>query len=118
MMQMYDRVIASGNVDTLVLLSIIAFDRLLLVMSLFEMMRNRILVKLGTAVDRELSGAVLSRAMNDSLRAGGLNGANYLRELNTLCVLLTGAGILRRVWYLGSNCAFGFSRNYAWPTLC
>ena len=31
--------------------------------------------------------------MNDSLRAGGLNGASGLRELNTLRGFLTGAGI-------------------------
>jgi len=64
MMQMYDRIFASGKVDILVLLSISAVD-LLLAMSLLEMMRNRIMVKLGTGVDRELSGLVLSRAMND-----------------------------------------------------
>lgn len=92
MMQMYDRVISSGNVDTLVLLSIIAFGGLL-AMSLVEMMRSRIMVKLGTWVDRELRGPVLSGAMNDSLRAGGLNGASGLRELNTLRGFLTGAGI-------------------------
>jgi len=92
MMQMYDRVISSGNVDTLVLLSIIAVGGLL-AMSLVEMMRSRIMVKLGTWVDRELSGPVLSGAMNDSLRAGGLNGASGLRELNTLRGFLTGAGI-------------------------
>lgn len=92
MMQMYDRVISSGNVDTLLLLSIIAFGALLC-MSLVEMMRSRIMVKLGSWVDRELSGPVLSGAMNDSLRAGGLNGASGLRELNTLRGFLTGAGI-------------------------
>ena len=92
MMQMYDRVISSGNVDTLVLLSIIAVGGLL-AMSLVEMMRSRIMVKLGTWVDRELSGPVLSGAMNDSLRAGGLNGASGLRELNTLRGFLQVAGI-------------------------
>lgn len=92
MMQMYDRVISSGNVDTLLLLSIIAVGGLLC-MSLVEMMRSRIMVKLGSWVDRELSGPVLSGAMNDSLRAGGLNGASGLRELNTLRGFLTGAGI-------------------------
>ena len=108
MMQMYDRVISSGNVDTLVLLSIIAVGGLL-AMSLVEMMRSRIMVKLGTWVDRELSGPVLSGAMNDSLRAGGLNGASGLRELNTLRGFLTGAGIFHcwmRLGYQFSSASF------------
>ncbi|MEQ9126179.1 MAG: type I secretion system permease/ATPase, partial [Alphaproteobacteria bacterium] len=92
MMQMYDRVIASRNVDTLLLLTIIAIAGLL-AMSLVEMMRSRIMVRLGEWVDRSLSGPVLSGGMNDSLRAGGLNGAGGLRELNTLRGFLTGAGI-------------------------
>ncbi len=92
MMQMYDRVISSGNVNTLVLLSIIAVAGLL-AMSLVEMMRSRIMVRLGSWVDRSLSGPVLSGGMNDSLRAAGLTGANGLRELSTLRGFLTGAGV-------------------------
>jgi|GEM_PF-22508 len=92
MMQMYDRVIASRNVDTLILLTIIAVAGLLC-MSLVEMMRSRIMVRLGAWVDRTLSGPVLAGGMNDSLRAGGLTGASGLRELNTLRGFLTGAGI-------------------------
>lgn len=92
MMQMYDRVIASGNVDTLVLLTIVAVGGLM-AMSLVEMMRSRIMVRLGSWVDRSLSGPVLAGSMNDSLRAGGLTGASGLRELNTLRGFLTGAGV-------------------------
>ncbi len=92
MMQMYDRVIASGNVDTLVLLTIIALAGLL-AMALVEMMRSRMMVRLGGWVDRSLSGPVLAGGMNDSLRAGGLTGASGLRELNTLRGFLTGAGV-------------------------
>lgn len=92
MMQMYDRVISSGNVDTLLLLTLIAIAGIGC-MSLVEMMRGRIMVRLGAWVDRALSGPVLSGGMNDSLRAGGLTGANGLRELNTLRGFLTGAGV-------------------------
>lgn len=92
MMQMYDRVIASGNVDTLLVLTVIAIAGIL-AMSLVEMMRSRIMVRLGAWVDRTLSGPVLSGGMNDSLRAGGLTGASGLRELNTLRGFLTGAGV-------------------------
>jgi len=93
MMQMYDRVIASGNVDTLVLLSLIAVAGLLC-MSLVEMMRSRIMVRLGAWVDRTLSGPVLFGGMNDSLLAGGaMSGASGLRDLSTLRGFLTGAGV-------------------------
>lgn len=93
MMQMYDRVISSGNVDTLVMLSIIAVAGLL-TMALVEMMRSRIMVRLGSWVDHALSGPVLSGGMNDSLTASGaLTGASGLRELNTLRGFLTGAGV-------------------------
>ncbi|MGZ0189451.1 MAG: type I secretion system permease/ATPase [Alphaproteobacteria bacterium] len=92
MMQMYDRVISSGNVNTLLLLTLIAGGGIL-AMSLLEMVRSRIMVRLGSWVDHTLSGPVLSGAMNDSLQAGGLNGASGLRELNTLRGFLTGAGV-------------------------
>lgn len=92
MMQMYDRVIASGNVDTLVLLTIVAGGALLC-MALLEMTRSRIMVRFGSWSDRALSGPVLSGGMNDSLRAGGLTGASGLRELSTLRGFLTGAGV-------------------------
>lgn len=93
MMQMYDRVIASGNVDTLLLLTLIAIAGLLC-MSLVEMMRSRIMVRLGLWVDRTLSGPVLFGGMNDSLIAGGgMTGASGLRDLATLRGFLTGAGV-------------------------
>ena len=75
MMQMFDRVVPSRNFDTLLWLSLIAVISLG-VMAALEGVRGRLMVRLASWFDRELSGPVLSGAFNDSLRAGGLRGAD------------------------------------------
>jgi len=92
MMQMYDRVVPARSTDTLLLLILMALGALV-VMALLEGTRGRIMVRLGTWLDKELSGVILSGSMADSLRTGKTRGAGGLRELNQVRAFVTGPGI-------------------------
>ena len=54
MMQVYDRVLTSGKTETLVLLTVIA-GIAVLVLGMLEMVRNRVLARIGQWLDRRLS---------------------------------------------------------------
>lgn len=94
MMQMYDRVLPTRHTDTLLLLSAMAFAALAL-MAAIEIVRARIMVRLGSWIDRTLSGPLLAASITDSLRMAGASnrGAAPLRELSTLRQFLTGPGV-------------------------
>ena len=94
MMQMFDRVLPTQHTDTLLLLSVMALGAVMLMASI-EIVRARIMVRLGGWIDRKLSGPLLTASLNESLRRTGANmqGASALRELNTLRQFLTGASV-------------------------
>jgi PrtD family type I secretion system ABC transporter len=94
MMQMFDRVLPTRHTDTLLLLSLMALGALLL-MAVMEIVRARIMVRLGTWIDRQLSGPLLMVSLNETLRrsGSGVQGASALRELNTLRQFLTGPSV-------------------------
>lgn len=92
MMQMFDRVVPSRNFDTLMWLSLIAVIALA-VMAALEGIRGRLMVRLARWFDHELSGPVLAGTFGDSLKAGGLRGAQPLRDLASIRSMLTGGGL-------------------------
>ena len=94
MMQMFDRVLPTQHTDTLILLSAMALGAVILMASV-EIIRARIMVRLGGWIDRQLSGPLLTASLNESLgRSGaGVQGASALRELNTLRQFLTGPSV-------------------------
>ncbi|MCE3284496.1 MAG: transporter [Steroidobacteraceae bacterium] len=93
MMQVFDRVFASGSVETLVMLSLITL--LFLVLSLFlDVARTRALSLAGRSVERLLSPTALRGALEQA--AGGADRADVdaLRDVAQLRGLLNGNGIL------------------------
>ncbi len=94
MMQMFDRVLPTKHTDTLLLLTAMALGAVLL-MSAIEIVRARIMVRLGAWIDRQLSGPLLEASLNESLRrsGAGVQGASALRELNTLRQFITGPSV-------------------------
>lgn len=94
MMQMFDRVLPTRHTDTLLLLSGLALGALAL-MAAIEVVRARIMVRLGSWIDRTLSGPLLAASITDSLRLAGASsrGAAPLRDLNTLRQFMTGPGV-------------------------
>ena len=80
MMQIFDRVLTTGHIDTLLVLTAMVVAALIL-FGLLDALRGRILARVGTWLEGELGGLVLSGAVSDALRAGGGVSAQGLRDL-------------------------------------
>lgn len=82
MLQIYDRVLTSGSTETLVVLTVIALF-LLALLGILEVVRNRIMVRTGTAIDHALQDVVYSKTVVASSEASG-DGVQLVRDLDTL----------------------------------
>ena len=82
MMQVFDRVLASGRFETLIFLTVIA-GIAVFVMGIVETARGRFLIRVGNWLDRRLSGHVIASALTARL-AGHAGSAQPLRDLATL----------------------------------
>ena len=93
MMQTYDRVLATGSIDTLAVLTVIV-GAALVVLALLEALRGRVLTRVGAWLDRELCGVALSGGVAEALRAGGGMSAQALRDLTAVRGFLGGKGVV------------------------
>src|SRR5690606_15939459 len=93
MLQVYDRVLTSHSLDTLWALTALAVG-LLLVYATLEMLRSRLLIRIGNRLDRDLNGRVFSRIVSSRLNSGGETRTQGLRDLETLRTYLAGSGLL------------------------
>ena len=91
MMQVYDRVLASGRIETLVMLTVIA-GIAVLVLGLLEMVRNQILARLGQWLERKLSPELIAAGLRATFHGGAAN-AQALRDLGLVRAFLGGPGI-------------------------
>lgn len=92
MLQVYDRVLVSRSEPTLILLTVIA-GAMLLLMAILELVRSRVLVRVGANLDRQLSQRVFAAIFDPAARQAGL-GPQTLSDLNTVREFLTGAGFI------------------------
>ncbi|MCC2690917.1 MAG: transporter, ATPase component (Type toxin/protease secretion system) [Rhizobiaceae bacterium] len=92
MMQVYDRVLASGSTETLVLLTVIALGALG-VMAALDAVRSRVLGRLGTWFEAHLAPEALSRGLEAALSDLPYR-AEALRDLGLIRTCLTGPGML------------------------
>ncbi|EIM24800.1 type I secretion system permease/ATPase [Microvirga lotononidis] len=92
MMEVYDRVLPSRSIPTLVGLSIIIVV-LYLFQGLFDMVRGRILARVGAALDEDLSQKVFQGQLAAPIKgkAEG-DGQQPLRDLDQLRAFLAGGG--------------------------
>ncbi len=88
MLQVYDRVITTRNLDTLVALTVIAMVALA-ALGGFELVRGRIFARLDTWLDRHLSGPLLAICL-DSTSARREQAARALRDLETVRAVVGG----------------------------
>ena len=93
MMQIYDRVLATGNIDTLLALTVMVAAALV-ILGLLDALRGRVLARVGGWLDRELGGKVLSGAVAEVLHAGAGASAQGLRDLSTVRSYLGGPGVI------------------------
>lgn len=92
MLQVYDRVLASGSVPTLVGLAILA-AAMFAVQAALEIVRARVLLRMGELFDRRLSGRVHSAVVRLPLQAPTSgDGLQPLRDLDNVRNFLSGQG--------------------------
>jgi len=82
MLQVFDRVLASQRVETLLLLTVIA-GFALLIMGLLETVRGRIQTRMSVWLDKTLSGPLIAASVGTAL-AGHYANAQALRDLGTV----------------------------------
>jgi PrtD family type I secretion system ABC transporter len=92
MLQIYDRVLASRNITTLVVISIAAMG-LFLVYSVLETLRSRVLVRIGGSLDRQLNARVFAAIFKGALLRPGMGSGQAIRDLDTVREFLTGSGL-------------------------
>jgi ATP-binding cassette, subfamily C, bacterial len=93
MLQIYDRVLGSRNVGTLVALTIIAVF-LLIVFALLEKVRSAILVRLGLLFASKAREPIFSAVLRGTIAQPGGGHTQSLRDLDTIREFLTGAGLI------------------------
>jgi ATP-binding cassette subfamily C protein len=92
MLQVYDRVVPSKSVPTLVGLMILA-GTLFAFQGVLELIRSRLMVRLGSALDARMSGQVYSALMRLPLRTKiNGDGLQPLRDLDQVRSFLSSAG--------------------------
>jgi len=83
MMAIYDKVLTSYSMPTLITLTIGALFAYV-VMGLLDFLRSRVLVRVGVDMDRELSRPVFSETIKESCRLQRTGYTQGLRDINTL----------------------------------
>jgi ATP-binding cassette subfamily C protein len=92
MLEIYDRVLPSRSVPTLVGLIILA-GGLYIAQGILDLIRGRILVRIGTSLDEALSGRVFETVVRLPLVAGGRSeGLQPLRDLDNIRSFLSSMG--------------------------
>ena len=92
MLEVYDRVLPSRSVPTLIGLVILA-GGLYTALGLLDLIRGRILVRIGSRLDEALSGRVYETIVRLPLKVGNRNdGLQPLRDLDSIRSFLSGMG--------------------------
>lgn len=92
MLQVYDRVITSRSLDTLFMLTLIVVF-LFIVMGGLEIVRSRLLVRLGNRLDSMVNHRLFEAMFQNGIRQPGRASAQPLNDLATLRQFLSGNGL-------------------------
>ncbi|WP_207879112.1 type I secretion system permease/ATPase [Pseudomonas sp. 32_A] len=92
MLQVYDRALVSRNVTTLSMLTLLVIG-LFMLMSALEMVRTRVLIRVGNFLDMDLNRRIFSAAFERNLSRAGGNPAQALQDLAQVRQFLTGNGL-------------------------
>ena len=91
MLQMYDRVVPSSSIITLVMLTIILLVALL-ALAVLDIVRAGVLARAGIRLDRLLGARIVTAVIDNAAAAGGAR-SQPLRDADTFRQYITGAGI-------------------------
>lgn len=89
MLQVYDRVLASGNGATLLMLSLIV-GGLLVLMGLLEWVRSLLVIRVGERLDEALHARVYDASFERNLAGGQAQASQALNDLTQLRQFVTG----------------------------
>ena len=92
MLQVYDRVLASRNETTLLMLTLMMLAAYLF-MSALEMIRSFVLIRLGAQLDMHLNKRVYTAAFEQNLKRAGTSAGQALQDLANIRQFLTGNGL-------------------------
>lgn len=92
MLQVYDRVLASGNHMTLAMLTLMVLG-LYAFMGLLEWVRSLVVIRLGAQIDQRLGARVYDATFEASLRLGRGTSAQPLNDLTSLRQFATGSAL-------------------------
>lgn len=93
MLQVFDRVFASGSIETLTMLTLLVVA-CLVAMAAMDMLRARALGWAAGVLDTRLGPAVLDHLLQASARGGGGDAVHGLRDVALLRGFLGGGGVL------------------------
>ncbi|MEQ6916744.1 type I secretion system permease/ATPase [Halomonas aquatica] len=93
MLQVYDRVLSTQSPDTLLMLTLVVLF-LFAIMGLLELIRSRILVRIGNRLDTLLNGRLYRAMFHRSLISDGSGSAQPLDDLANLRQFLSGNGLV------------------------
>ena len=92
MLQVYDRVLASRNETTLVMLTVMVLGAYLL-MAALEFVRSFVLIRLGAQLDMKMNKRIYTAAFEQNLKREGSNAGQALHDLTNIRQFLTGNGL-------------------------
>jgi PrtD family type I secretion system ABC transporter len=87
-MQVLDRVISSGNLSTLTMLTLVIASALLL-LGLIQGARSFAMIMMGAWIEKRLSPIVFSNSVKMALEIKGSGGSQQMRDLQTIKTYLT-----------------------------
>jgi PrtD family type I secretion system ABC transporter len=93
MLQVFDRVLSTRSVETLVVLSVIAVVTLSL-MGVLEYFRARALTGIGVMLEQDHGPRILAQLMRSAARQGGRSYLDGMRDLGVVRAFLGGPGVL------------------------
>ncbi len=93
MLQVYDRVLASGSVPTLIALSILVV-LMYGFMGVLEFIRTRMLVRIGVRLDEQLGDKTFDAVQQHAIRRTPNVGSQPVRDLDTIRQFISGPGPL------------------------
>lgn len=91
-LQVLDRVIGSGNLSTLLMLSLV-IGSVYLVYTLLQIARSFTLIRVGEWLDNRLSPLLFSHAVASAAKKQGSSASQLLRDFQTVKTFLTSTGI-------------------------
>ncbi|RYF84110.1 MAG: type I secretion system permease/ATPase [Comamonadaceae bacterium] len=89
MLQVYDRVLASRNETTLLMLTLVTLG-LFALMALLEYVRSQVIIRVGAQMDMRLNTRIYTAAFEQNLRKSGINAGQALGDLTTIRQFVTG----------------------------